>query len=315
MENLTIGVHIAAAGTVELVDRVVEAEQVGVEVAWLTVGGLAPDPFAVFAAAAVRTQRIEFGTSIVPTFPRHPLAMAQGAMSVDQLAPGRLRLGVGPSHKPFVEPTWGIPFEKPQAHLREYLSILKAVLNEGSVSFHGELLHAQARIAGPTQVRVMASALRKKGFHLCGELAEGAISWMCPLPYIRDVAAPALQAGADAAGRPKPKMIVHTPVVVCEDAKAIHAAARSQFGFYQRMPYYSNMLQDAGYPEAADQEFTDRMADALILSGSEKEVADKIRALPRFGADEMLAAIVMLPDDPAPAARRTLGLLGELAQE
>ena len=314
MKQMPIGAHLVAPDTPGLVARIVEAEEAGLDVAWLTVGGPAPDPFAVFASAAERTERIEFGTSIVPTFPRHPLSMAQGAMSVDQLAPGRLRLGVGPSHKPAIENTWGIPFEKPLSHLREYLTILKAILNEGKVDFQGELLQAKAEIPQPTQVHVMASALREKAFQLCGELTEGAISWMCPLPYIRDVAAPALAAGAEAAGRAKPKMIVHTPIVVSEDQEAIYEGARRQFGFYQRLPYYSQMLQDAGYAEAAEREFTDRMADALIISGSETEVADRVRALPAFGTDEMLAAIVLLPDDPGPAAKRTLGLLGELAR-
>ena len=99
MKQMPIGAHLVAPDTPGLVQRIVEAEQGGLDVAWLTVGGPAPDPFAVFASAAERTERIEFGTSIVPTFPRHPLPMAQGAMSVDQLAPGRLRLGVGATNQ------------------------------------------------------------------------------------------------------------------------------------------------------------------------------------------------------------------------
>lgn len=312
--SLRISVHVLAADAPGLIDGIAAADAAGLDTAWLTVGGPAPDPFAVFAAALPRAPRIDLGTSIVPTFPRHPLAMAQGAMTVDQLAPGRLKLGVGPSHKPAVEGTWGIPFVKPLSHLREYVTILKALLNEGEVDFDGELLHAHARIARPTQVRVMISALRQKAFRLSGELTEGGISWMAPLPYIRDVAAPAQQAGADAAGRPKPAMIVHTPVVVSEDRAAVFEAAKRQFGFYQRLPYYSRMMQDAGLEEAAGTEFTQRMADALIISGSEAEVGDRVRALPPFGVDEMLAAIVQLPEGAAEARERTLRLLGELAQ-
>ncbi|MCZ6708352.1 MAG: LLM class flavin-dependent oxidoreductase, partial [Chloroflexi bacterium] len=154
----------------------------------------------------------------------------------------------------------------------------------------------------------------EKAFHLSGELTDGGISWMAPLPYIRDVAAPAQQAGADAAGRPKPAMVVHTPIVVSENREAILAAARRQFGFYQRMPYYSQMLLDAGYEEAAGKDFSDRMIDALVISGSANEVADRVRALPEFGVDEMLAALVELGDADPEAADRTLALLGELNQ-
>ena len=86
-----------------LVDTIVAAEQAGIEAAWMTSGGVAPDPLAVFAAAAGRTTSIKFGTCIIPTFPRHPLALVQGAVVVDSLAPGRLRLGVGPSHQVSIE--------------------------------------------------------------------------------------------------------------------------------------------------------------------------------------------------------------------
>ena len=311
---MDISVHIVAADAPGLVDRIAAADAAGLDTAWLTVGGPAPDPFAVFALASQRAERINFGTSIVPTFPRHPIAMAQGAMTVDQIAPGRLKLGVGPSHKPAIEGTWGIPFYKPLSHLREYVTVLKALLNDGEVDHDGELIQAHTKIPAPTQVRVMISALREKAFHLSGELTEGGISWMSPLPYIRDVAAPAQQAGADAAGRPKPAMIVHTPIVVTEDANAVREAARRQFGFYQRLPYYSQMLQDAGYDEAAGTEFTDRMADGVIISGSENEVGDRVRGMPEFGADELLAAIVQLPEGADAAYDRTLRLLGELAQ-
>ncbi|MCY4616549.1 MAG: LLM class flavin-dependent oxidoreductase [Chloroflexi bacterium] len=313
--TVPLSVHIVAADAPGLIARIVEADRLGLDTAWLTVGGAAPDPFAVFASAAHEAERITFGTSIVPTFPRHPITMAQGAMTVDQLAPGRLKLGVGPSHRPAIEGTWGLPFNKPLSHLREYVTVLNGLLNEGSIDFDGEQISAHARLAQPTQVQVMISALRTGSFRLSGELTEGGISWMCPLPYIRDVATPAQQEGADAADRPKPAMIVHTPIVVSEDRDAVRAAARQQFGFYQRLPFYSRMLQAAGYEEAADEEFTDRMADGLIISGSANEVGDRVRSIGEYGVDEMLAAIVQLPEGGSEARRRTLDLLGEIASE
>ena len=313
--TVPLSVHIVAADAPGLIARIIEADRLGLDTAWLTVGGTAPDPFAVFASAAHDAERITFGTSIVPTFPRHPITMAQGAMTVDQLAPGRLKLGVGPSHRPAIEGTWGLPFNKPLSHLREYVTVLNGLLHDGEVDFDGEQLSAHARLAQPTQVRVMISALRTGSFRLSGELTEGGISWMCPLPYIRDVATPAQQEGADAAGRPKPAMIVHTPIVVSEDREAVRAAARQQFGFYQRLPFYSRMLQAAGYEEAADAEFTDRMADGLIISGSANEVGDRVRSLGEYGVDEMLAALVQLPEGGSEARQRTLELLGEIASE
>lgn len=314
MNGLKIGVHVAAATAQKTVDGIVAAEEAGIECAWLTVGGLAPDPFAVFGAAAQRTTKIMFGTSIVPTFPRHPLTMAQGAAAVDSLAPGRMRLGVGPSHKPTVEGTWGIPFERPLEHLREYLTILKAILGEGSVEFDGKRLHAHGRIAGPTQVQVLASALRTNGFRVCGELADGAISWVCPLPYLRDVAVPAINEGAAKAGRTPPPLIAHVPVVVSEDVEGVRAGAARQIGFYPRVPFYSQMFQDAGFPEAKEGTLSERMIDSLVVHGSAEAVKERLRAVPGFGAQELLAMPIIPPGD-ADAMSRTLAVLGELAAE
>ena len=108
-------------------------------------------------------------------------------------------------------------------------------------------------------------------------------------------------------------MIVHVPMVVSEDVEAVREAARRQFGGYQHVRYYSQMLQDAGFPEAAGRVFSDAMADALVVSGTEDEVAGRIATLPDYGVDEMLAAIVMVGDDPS-SADRTLALLGKLAR-
>jgi F420-dependent oxidoreductase-like protein len=314
MKNLVIGVHVGGANARDLVDGIVAAEAAGIDCAWLTSGGVAPDPLAVFSAAAMRTERIRFGTCILPTFPRHPLAMAQGAIAVDSLAPGRLRLGIGPSHQVSVEPMYGIPFERPLEHLREYLTVLRALLQEGKVQFEGKRITARAQIAGPTGVSVMASALRPNGFRLCGELAEGAISWVCPLPYLRDVAVPAIREGAAKAGRTPPPLVAHVPVVVCEDVAAVREVAARQIGFYPRVPYYSQMFQDAGFPEAKEGQLSDRMVDALVVHGSAAQVKARLRELPSFGAGELLATPLPPPGD-AEALPRTLRALGELAAE
>lgn len=313
MKDLVIGLHIAARDARGLIDGIVSAEQAGIEVAWLTSGGVAADPLAVFAAAALRTGRIEFGTSIVPTFPRHPLALVQGAVVVDNLAPGRLRLGVGPSHRPTMERMFNFDFVRPLEHLREYVTILNAVLKGGKVSFHGKRLHAEAQLAAPAQVRVMISALRHNAFQLAGEVADGGISWVTPMPHIRDVAVPAIREGAAAAGRAVPPIVAHVPVAVSEDAEAVFAAATRQIGFYQRVPFYSAMWQEAGFPEAAGEEFTRRMCDALVVSGNEQAVADRLRTFPRDGASEIIAMPLLLQED-RQAAERTIRLLGELAK-
>lgn len=313
MPGLKIGVHVFAPTVPAVIEAIEAAERAGVDVAWMTKGGIGPDPLAVFAAAAMRTERIRFGTSIVPTFPLHPLALAQSALVVDGLAPGRLRLGVGPSHKPTIEGTWGIPFERPLEHLREYVTILKSLFAEGKVSFEGKRLTARGQVAQPAAVSVMASALRTNGFRLCGELADGAISWVCPLPYLRDVAVPALREGAARGGREAPPLIAHMPVAVSDDAEGVREAARRQLGFYPRVPFYSQMFQDAGFAEAKEGEMSDRMIDALVVHGSAEAVTARLREASSFGAAEVLA-MPILPAGDGAAFARTLEVLGELAR-
>lgn len=314
MKDLVIGAHIMSRDPVNLIDGIVKADQAGLDVAWLTVGGAAADPFAVFSAAALKTDRIDFGTSILPTFPRHPIAMAQGAMVVDRLAPGRLRLGIGPSHKPAMEGTWGLEFVRPLEHLREYLQILNPLLKEGKVSFHGKRLSADVELPQPTGVRVMISALRHNAFALAGELADGGISWVTPPTHIRDVAIPALNEGAQKAGRTAPPpAIVHVPIAVSDDTDAVYEAAKKQVGFYQRIPFYKAMWLEAGFPEAEGPEFSRNMFDALVVSGNEQQVEERLRQLPSFGASEIIAMPLLVADDPD-VAQRTTRLLGELAQ-
>ena len=314
MKNLVIGLHMAARDGKGALEQIVAAEQAGIGVAWMTCGGVAPDPLAVFSAAALRTERVEFGTCIIPTFPRHPMALAQAATVVDSLAPGRLRLGVGPSHEPAMRGTWGLDFTRPLEHLREYVTILNACFKDGNVDFAGQRLHAHAEFAGTANIRVMISALRHNAFALAGELTEGGISWVTPPEHIRDVAIPALQEGAAKAGRSAvPPAVVHVPIVVSTDAEAVYQQAKAQMGFYQRLPFYRAMWLEAGYQDAAGTEFTKTMCDALVVSGDEQQVADRIRGLPSFGAREIIAMPLLLQNDRG-ARERTVGLLGELAQ-
>lgn len=317
MKNLQIGAQISPANPaiadMTIIERIVFAEQVGIQTAWVTCGPTFADPLVTFAAAALKTSRIKLGTSVMPTFPRHPFAMVQSAIAVDALAPGRLRLGVGPSHKPFMEDMYGIPFERPLEHLREYLQILRAALYEGKVAFKGQRFTVNAQFM-PSKVTVLASALRVNAFRLCGELSDGAISWMCPLSYLRDVALPALKEGARITGRDTPPLIAHMPVIVSEDAAQVRELARSQFGIYSSIPYYGAMILDAGFKKTANGELPDEFIDTIVVHGNAEQVKQRLRAVPTYGASEIIATPMQPKNDPD-AFMRTIRALGELALE
>ena len=155
-----IGVALHEVGALDQLAAIERAERLGVPAAWLTTGGVGPDAMTIFAAAAVRTERIQLGTAIVPTWPRHPLALVQQALVVAALAPGRFRLGVGPSHRANIEGMYGIPFERPLEHLREYVAILKAALQRGKFDFEGAHFRVRGEVPRPPDVPVMISALR-----------------------------------------------------------------------------------------------------------------------------------------------------------
>jgi F420-dependent oxidoreductase-like protein len=307
-----VGLHIVGRTAAETLDGIVRAEERGVGAVWLTTGGVAPDGLTILSAAAVRTERILLGTAITPTYPRHPLVAAQQALAVAQLAPGRFRLGLGPSHKPAMEGTFGIPFEKPLTHLRAYLDVVKTLLRDGAVERDTGPYRVNARAAAPVDVPVLASALQEKSFVLCGEVADGAISWMCPLAYVRDVALPAFRRGAEKAGRPLPRLVVHVPVCVHEDAEAVREAARTQFGFYMRIPSYARMSAAAGFPEAADTGLSDAHLDALVAHGGELQVAEKLREWFSIGADEIIAAPIGAGEDRTETLERTVALVAAM---
>jgi F420-dependent oxidoreductase-like protein len=314
MDQKLIGIVASGPESAEILASIEQADQMGIPAAWLTTGGVGLDALTLFAAAAVRTNRIRLGTSITPTFPRHPLVVVQQVQVLAQLAPGRFRLGLGPSHRPSMEATFGVDFRAPLGHLREYVQIVKTALHRGSVDFDGRYYRAHGQIRTPVQVPVMASALQRKSFEFCGAQADGAISWVCPGVYLRDVALPAMRAGAEKAGRPVPPLLAHAPVCVHDNPEEVRAAARQQLANYVRLPFYVQMLTAAGFPEASAESWSDAMIEAVVLSGGEAHVAERLQGLFAFGATEILVSPLTAGSDRSASVQRTLRLLAEVAK-
>jgi len=311
----TIGVAAMGGDSKAVIQRIEDFEKIGIPAAWLTTGGAGLDGLTLFGAAAVNTTDIKLGTCITPTWPRHPITTVQQVQVLEGLAPGRFRLGVGPSHRPSIEQTYGFDFRTPLTNLREYLQIVTKLLKDGSVEFDGDHYHAHASIAeAMPNVPVMASALRPGSFRTCGELADGAISWVCPEEYLRDVAMPAMEEGAKLANRTVPAMVVHTPVCVHDDPTEVYFSAREQLGNYPRLPFYAKMFAAAGYPEALDnQQWSDRMINAVVFSGTERQVEDRIRSLFDWGVSEIIVTVVTAGSDRSKSTQRTLETLAGIA--
>lgn len=307
------GVAIQATSALEAVEQIAQAEAAGADAAWATMGGAGGvDMIPVYAAAAMRTDRIRLGTAIVHTWPRHPIVLAQEAMAIEQLAPGRFRLGIGPTSAVLTTRMYGLEYRKPLTQLREYLLSVRQLLHEGSVDFEGEVVTVRGQLRTPAPVPVMASALRPKSYALCGELADGAISWMSPLRYLTDVALPSMARGAEGASRPVPPLVAHVPVAVTTDRDAARALARTQLAMYARVPNYQGMFAAAGYDVTAG--YSDALLDDLVVSGTESEVASGLRRWRDAGIAEVLAHPLLDPADREGSIARALAAVGRAAR-
>ena len=304
MTQQRIGMVVTAPDSNAALGAVEDLDNRGIGAAWMTSGSTGGgESLSVFAAAGPRTRSVMFGTAITQTFPRHPIAVAQQVLTLAQLAPNRFRLGLGTSGQGGVEQTLGINFRAPLAHLREYVRILKALLQEGSVDYSGRFYQAHTSIPAPVDVPVMAAAL-----------GEGAISWVCPGVYLQDVALPAMQRGAGQAGRPTPPLVAHVPVCVHDDPEEAREAIAEQFRGFARAPFYRNMFNSAGFPEVTEGVWSPGMVDAVAVSGNEEQVTEGLLGLLEMGAAELMASPVPAGPDREGSLDRTMGLLGRISQ-
>lgn len=301
-------------GAAGLVANVQQAEARGVNQVWTTVGGASPDPVTGYAGAAATTERIGLGTSIVPAYPIHPVTLASQALALESLAPGRIRLGIGTSHRPTIEKHFGIPMVKPLAFLREYLTVMRGLLWEGESTFAGDFFTVNAQLPegiAPTKTPVPISALRQNAFELAGELSDGAITWVTPIHYILNTGIPALERGAEKSGRSeRPPVIAHVPVAVSTDRDASREAFRAQFPVYSKLPFYAAMFSDAGYPVTSAGEMTDELVDELAVSGSPEEIRQRLLHLHELGIDELLISPVGVHDEDEELAQLSSILAG-----
>lgn len=284
-----------------------EADRLGVPEVWLTTGAAA-DALVVLAAAAVTTTSVRLGTAIVPTFPRHPLVVAQQAADLAQLAPGRFTLGLGPSHGSSIEGRYGLSYQRPLEHLREFVSVVKGALTGEAADFEGRRFNVHGRLAYTADLPVMVSALRERSFELAGEIADGAITWVCPAPYLRRVALPALKWGAEKNDRPVPPLVGHAFVCLATERASVRQAANQGMAGYPRLPNYVAMFQAAGFPEADRGAWSDPMLDEVLIWGEARQAADKVqRFIETSGVDRLILSILPPPgEDREAATRRSL---------
>ena len=305
-----VGLIVDGANTAAAVKTIVAAEDAGVRQIWMAQPPNQPDALTTFAAAAAKTSTINLGTSIVPTYPRHPLVLAQQALALQDLAPGRLRLGIGPSHRFIIENMYGLQHSKPLAHLREYVEVLRAALWAGKVNHHGHFYNVEAMFPLTAQIPIFISTLGKMAFQLAGQIADGAIRWVCPVPYLINIGIPALHSSAAAAGRSAPILIAHVPVALSEDRASVLSAGHRFLDFYA--PFFANMFSNAGFQITSDQKVSDALVDNLIISGNDATVAARFNELLAAGLNELMISLVPITETGDDEQALLMHLIGRL---
>lgn len=272
------------------------------------------DPIMALALAGGATQRIDLGVAVVPTWPRHPLVMAQQGATASAACGGRFRLGVGPSHQPVMQ-MYGLDFDRPISHLREYLTVVRALLADGQVAHVGERyqVHGFLDVADAPAPPVLLGVLREQMARLAGSHADGALCWLTPADHLHAVVAPGLAAGAAAAGRDRPPLVAELPCALTTDLDAVREMAERDLAIYPQVPFYRAMFEAAGV--ATDgKRWTDDMLRASVLFGDEDGLAEKLQALFDAGADEVALSPFGVGPTPDASQQDCIGVLSDLVK-
>lgn len=288
----------------EIIQQIQQAEAAGFDLVWMpNIFGV--DAITVLALAGRETSRIELATGVVPTYPRHPVAIAQQALTAAAASGNRFTLGIGLSHRVIIENMLGLDYSKPLRHMREYLSVLLPLLDGRPARFRGEeyRVAAELTVPGVTRVPVLVAALGPQMLKLAGKMVDGTVTWMGGPKYIAETAVPLISQAAVAAGKPAPRIAAGFPLAVTSNKEAARASAAQVFAVYGQLPSYRAVLDIEG---AAD-------ASSVAIVGSEEEVEAQIRALAASGVTDFNAMLYPVEGDRA-AEGRSMEFLAGLAK-
>ncbi|MEX2255590.1 MAG: LLM class F420-dependent oxidoreductase [Acidimicrobiia bacterium] len=287
------------------------AEDAGLASVWIP---QIPDDFDALTAVAVvgaATTRIEIGTAVVPVQTRHPIALAQQALSVQAVCDGRLALGLGVSHHWIIESMLGLSYERPVATMRAYLDVLdQALRGPGTVDVENEMfrVHNPLDITDITPTPVLLAALGPVMLRLAGERTDGTILWMADERAIGSHVAPTITRAAEAAGRPAPRVVAGIPVCLCGDDEVDVAEARANriLAEAEVSPNYQRLLEQGDARNVGD----------ILAAGSESTIEQRLRSFADAGVTDLSIRVVPIGegrDELVASYRRTRDFVAALA--
>jgi 5,10-methylenetetrahydromethanopterin reductase len=275
-----IGRTITIQEVIQLTQR---AEAAGFDSVWMA-NVFALDAIMALAIAGQASKKIEVGTAVTATYPRHPTAIAQQAVTAAAASNNRFVLGIGLAHKVVIEDALGMSYAKPAAHMKEYLEILEPLLNGEVVNYEGEQYTVRGLsvgAAGADKVPIIVAALGEKMLKLAGKHTSGTITWMVGPQTMSQHIVPIINGAAAEAGRPSPRIIAGTPIVLTNDPDSARAMIAQSLTIYGQLPSYRKMLDREGVDGPAD----------LAIVGDEQTLREGIARLKESGATELNAVI------------------------
>lgn len=287
------------------IDDVVQAarrvEEAGLDNLWMA-NIFSFDAISTLSIVGREVPRIGLGTAVTPTYPRHPTALAQQALTAAAATGNRFTLGIGLSHKVVIETMLGLSYDKPAKHMREYLDVLMPLLRGETVSYQGEQYRiggVALAVPGAKPVPTVVAALGPMMLRVAGELADGTNTWMVGPKTMEQHIVARISAAAQSAGRSAPTVVGGVPIALTRQPDAARQRIAESLTIYGQLPSYRAML---------DREGVDGPADIAIL-GDENALRGQIDRYRNAGVTDLNAAIMDVEDG---AYERTLEFLASL---
>ncbi|HKA52371.1 MAG TPA: LLM class flavin-dependent oxidoreductase [Candidatus Binatia bacterium] len=260
---------------------------------------------------AQATTKIKVGTWIANIYLRHPALCAQTAVAIDDTSKGRLILGLGVSHRPLVEGIYKEKMDRPREFLREYITTVRDITT--GKGYPGAPMQPRA---ATHKVPIYVGALALGTVELCGELADGAMLYLCPKTRIPRAVA-AVEKGAAKAGRPASAVDITTglPTCISDDLNAARATAKNNLAFYGNLPFYNKLFQNSGFTQETaalargqTEWVSDRMAEEVSLVGPPSRCREQLAAFREAGIQFPIIVPVPIPGQQtyAQAVRKAL---------
>ena len=302
---MRIGIMLGASGGDDSIDGIVRTAQrvqdAGLDNLWMA-NIFSFDAISALSIVGYQVPRIGLGTAVTPTFPRHPTAIAQQALTAAAATGNRFTLGIGLSHKIVIENMLGLSYDKPARHMREYLDVLMPLLRGETLNYQGELYRVGGltlSVPGAELVPTVVAALGPMMLRVAGELADGTNTWMVGPKTMETHIVARLTKAAEAAARPAPRVIGGVPIVLTRKPDEARQRIAESLTVYGQLPSYRAML---------DREGVDGPANIAIV-GDENALRGEIDRFRNAGVTDFNAAIMAVEDG---AYDRTLEFLASL---